>query len=116
MLDTMLSRIRLQDNDVWRIATRSSPVVVQPVLAVWFGIGWLLGQSPVVDHVGVRILVAVAAVRTAAASLLIGAALLGTDSPRRRGMGLAIGGCGLVVVISGLAYALIFLPIVDPGG
>ncbi|MGB5796497.1 MAG: hypothetical protein WBH51_11990 [Mycolicibacter algericus] len=58
---------------------------------------------------------AVAAVLTAVASLLIGAALLGTDSPRRRGMGLAVGGCGLVVLISGLVYALIFLPIVYPG-
>ncbi|WP_234825702.1 hypothetical protein [Mycolicibacter senuensis] len=111
----MFTRIRVQDSDVWRIATRSSPVVVQPVLAVWFGVGWLLGQTPVVDHTGVPIVIALAAILTTAASLLIGARLLGTDSPRRRGLGLATGGCGLAVLISGLVYALIFLPIVYPG-
>ncbi|RAU95493.1 hypothetical protein DQP56_16345 [Mycolicibacter senuensis] len=115
MLNTMFTRIRVQDSDVWRIATRSSPVVVQPVLAVWFGVGWLLGQTPVVDHTGVPIVIALAAILTTAASLLIGARLLGTDSPRRRGLGLATGGCGLAVLISGLVYALIFLPIVYPG-
>lgn len=115
MPNTVLSRIRVQDSDVWRIATRSSPVVVQPVLAVWFGIGWLLGQTPVVDHTGVPIVIAVAAILTTAASLLIGARLLGSDSPRRRGLGLATGGCGLAVLISGLVYALIFVPIVYPG-
>lgn len=115
MPNTVFSRIRVQDSDVWQIATRSSPVVVQPVLAVWFGIGWLLGQTPVVDHIGVPILIAVAALLTTVTSLLIGATLLGTDSPRRRGMGLAIGGCGLAVLINGLVYALIFVPIVYPG-
>lgn len=88
---------------------------MQPVLAAWFGIGWLLGKLPVVGHIEVRILVAIAVALTAIISLLVGGALLRSDSPGRRGIGLAVGGSGLAALASGLAYALIFLPIVAPG-
>lgn len=112
MLTTSLARIRAQDDDVWRIATRSAPVVVQFVFATAFGIGWLLGRLPI-D--GYRILVAAATVSTTLTALLIGAGLLRADSPRRRGIGLAVGGSGLAVLVGGLTYALILLPLMDPG-
>src|SRR5690625_834252 len=115
MLATLLTRLRTQDTDVWRIATRSAPVVVQLVIAAAIGIGWLLGRLPVDSNNGFRVLVATATVLTTIASLLVGAALLRTDSARRRGIGLAIGGSGLAALIGGVAYALVFLPTMDPG-
>lgn len=113
MPTTLFARIRQQDTEVWRIATRSVPVAVQPVLAAWFGIGWLLGHLPVVGHIEVPILVAIAVVLTAIMSLLIGGALVRSDAPRRRGIGLAVAGSGLAALVGGLAYALVFLPIVS---
>lgn len=115
MPNTIITRIRDQDSGVWRTATRSAPVVVQFVGAALFGIGWLLGRLPIDSHNGYRVLVAGAAALTTVASLLVGAALLRADAPRRRGIGLAVGGSGLAVLIIGLIYALIFLPLVDPG-
>ncbi|BBX24052.1 hypothetical protein MTER_34630 [Mycolicibacter terrae] len=114
MLRTTLSQIRLQDNDVWRTATRSSPIVVQFVWAALFGIGWLLGRRPVESHIEFRILVTVATVLTTVVALSIGKALLRSDSTRRRGVGLGIAGSGIAVLVGGLAFALIFLPIVEP--
>ncbi|OBK84805.1 hypothetical protein [Mycolicibacter sinensis] len=114
MLNTMLIRIRAQDADVWRIATRSAPVVVQFVWAALFGIGWLLGRLPLDNHAGFRILVATASVLTTVGALVVGGVLLRAETPRRRGLGLAIGGSGIAASASGLVYALIFLPIMDP--
>ncbi|MDD7811617.1 hypothetical protein PP713_03445 [Mycobacterium sp. CSUR Q5927] len=115
MLDTTLTRIRSQDTDVWRVATRLAPVVVQFVIAGVFGVGWLLGLLPVDGHYWYRILVATATFLTTVACLLVGAALLRSDSPRRRVIGLALGGSGIAALVGGLVYALIFLPIMDPG-
>ncbi|ORW96124.1 hypothetical protein AWC28_10985 [Mycolicibacter terrae] len=79
-----------------------------------FGIGWLLGRRPVESHIEFRILVTVATVLTTVVALSIGKALLRSDSTRRRGVGLGIAGSGIAVLVGGLAFALIFLPIVEP--
>lgn len=107
------ARIREFDTDVWRTATRAAPVVVQVVIAAVFGVGWLLGRLPVDSDNWFRILVATATVVTTVAAQLTAAALLRTESPRRRGLGLAIGGSGLAVLLGGLTYALVFLPLMD---
>ncbi|PQM53275.1 MULTISPECIES: hypothetical protein [Mycolicibacter] len=113
MLNRLCARIRAQDNDVWRTATRSAPIVVQLVFAAAFGVGWLLGHFPIDSHAGYRIMLAATFIITAFASLLVGARILGSRSPRRRGLGLAVGGSGLALLAGGLPWALIFLSLVD---
>lgn len=113
MLNGLRARIRLQDNDVWRIATRSVPVVVQFVFAAAFGVGWLLGHLPINSHAGYRMMLAATFTITALTSLLIGARMLRFESPRRRGVGLAVGGSGLALFAGGMPWALIFLSLVD---
>ena len=111
MLTTLAARIREQDGDVWRIATRSAPVAVQPVLAAAIGIGWLVGRLPL-DNV--YLMAAATSILAAVVSLVIGAVLLRGESPRRRGIGLAVGGSGLAVLVGGLVFGLIFLPLLEP--
>ena len=113
MLNRLRDRIRMQDNVVWRTATRSLPVVIQIVFAAAFGVGWLLGHLPIESHAGYRIMLAATFTITAFASLLIGAQFLRADSPRRRGLGLAVGGSGLALLAGGVPWALIFLSLVD---
>lgn len=113
MFNQLRARICVQDNGVWRTATRSAPIVVQVVFATAFGVGWLLGHFPIDSHAGYRIMFAATFTITAFASLLIGAWLLRSQSPRRRGLGLAVGGSGLTLLAGGVPWALIFLALVD---
>ncbi|WP_024442627.1 MULTISPECIES: hypothetical protein [unclassified Mycobacterium] len=113
MLNRLRARILVQDNEVWRTATRSAPIVVQIVFAGAFGVGWLLGHLPIDSHAGYRIMLAATVAITTAASLLIAAIILRSESPRRRGLGLAVGGSGLALAAGGLPWALIFLSLVD---
>lgn len=111
MPSAILARVREGDPDFWRTATRSAPLVVQAVLATVIGIGWLsLSGSPLSYGTAFRYLATAAFIVSIAAALVISTVLLRADSPRRRGVGLAVFGSAVVTFISGLAYALIFLP------
>lgn len=111
MPSEILSRIRAADTEVWRTATRSLPIVVQVVLAAVIGIGWLwLSGSPLSYGTAFRCLATAAFIVSIAAALVISTVLLRVESPRRRGVGLAVCGSAVMVFISGLFYALIFLP------
>lgn len=111
MPSAILARIRDGDPDFWRTATRSAPLVVQVVLAPVIGLGWLwFNGGPLSYGTALSYLATAALIVPTAAALVIGAALLRAESPRRRGVGLAVCGSGVVMFISGLAYALIFLP------
>ncbi|OBK82659.1 hypothetical protein [Mycolicibacter heraklionensis] len=105
-----LARIRSSDTTVWRAATWAAPLVVQVVFAAALGVGWLLGRYPTNSDAGYSILIVATVIITTVASLLIGARLLRAESPRRRSLGLALGGAGLAAAAVGLSYALIFLP------
>lgn len=113
MFDRLRARLRVQDNAVWRTATRAAPLVVQVVFAAAFGIGWLLSRFPIDSHTGYRLMLAATVASTAVAALLIGAMMLRCESPRKRGLGLAIGGSALALLAGGLTWTLIFLSLVD---
>ncbi|MCV7386352.1 hypothetical protein [Mycolicibacter longobardus] len=111
MPTAILARIRDGDPDFWRAATRSAPLVVQVVLAAVIGVVWLSFSSvPLSYGTAFRYLATAALIVPTAAALVIGTALLRAESPRRRGVGLAVCGSAVVTFISGLAYALIFVP------
>ncbi|MEB3021507.1 hypothetical protein [[Mycobacterium] crassicus] len=110
MPEAILARIRDGDPAFWKSATRSAPIVVQIVIAATIGLAWLLSNLPIDGQAAFPILSMTAITVPTAASLPVGLMLLRVDSPRRRGMGLAISGSAVVVFISGLFYALIFLP------
>lgn len=111
MPNAIVARIRDSDPAFWRSATRSAPIVVQIVLAAIIGIGWLAMSGSTLSYgTAFRYLAAAAFIVSTAAALVAGSVLLRADSPRRRGVGLAVCGSAMVVFISGLFYALIFLP------
>lgn len=111
MPSAILARIRDGDPDFWRTATRSAPLVVQVVLAGIIGVGWLwTNGGPLSYGTAFLYLVTATYIVSTAAALVVGTMLLRAESPRRRGVGLAVCGSAVVVFISGLAYALIFLP------
>lgn len=114
MPGAVLARIRDGDPDVWRSATRAAPVVVQFVIATALGFAWLL-SSAINGPSAYRIVATAAIIVPTAAALVIGAVLLRAESPRRHGVGLAVCGSAVVIFISGLAYALIFLPWLESG-
>lgn len=116
MPSAILARFRDGDPAFWRSATRSAPLVIQVVLAPIIGIGWLsMSGSPLSYGTVFRWLATAAFIVTTAAALVIGTMLLRAESPRRRGVGLTVCGSAVVVFISGLAYALIFLPWLESG-
>ncbi|MEO6793914.1 MAG: hypothetical protein ABI253_08625 [Mycobacterium sp.] len=116
MPGAVLARIRDGDPDFWRTATRSAPLVVQVVLAAVIGIGWLLLSGCALSYgTAFHYLATAALIVPTAAALVIGAVMLRAESPRRHGVGLAVGGSAVVIFISGLAYALIFLPWLESG-
>ncbi|MGV0626960.1 hypothetical protein [Mycolicibacter minnesotensis] len=106
---TTVARVRDADPDVWRTAMWGLPVVGQFVLAAVFGLGWWL---PNYNHVyyNYRLLITVTTGITALASFLVSAVLLSRPSSRAFGMGLAVGGAGLTILIAGLTWGLIILP------
>ncbi|MEB3032574.1 hypothetical protein [[Mycobacterium] nativiensis] len=107
----ILARIRDGDPAFWKSATRSAPIVAQVVLAAIIGVGWLgLNGCSFCFGTVFWYLVAAAIIVPAAAGLAVGPMLLRAESPRRRGVGLAVAGLAVLMVVSGLFYALIFLP------
>jgi hypothetical protein len=110
MPDAFLARIRDGDPAFWKSATRSAPVVVQIVIAATIGVAWLVSNLPIDGHAAFHIVSTTAIAVPTAVSLLVGLMLLRVESPRRRGVGLAVCGSAVMVFISGLFYALIFLP------
>jgi hypothetical protein len=114
MPSATLTRIRELDARAWRAATWWAPVTFQIVFAVLFGLGWLLSKWPFEPETRLRIIVLTPTVITTVASLLIGAGLLFTESPRRRGFGLAVAGSAVAVVAMMLVYALWVMPWLEP--
>ena len=110
MPGVLLTRIRGSGSNIWRTATWAAPLVVQVVFAAALGVGWLLGHFPTNSDAGYSILIVATVIITTGAALLIGARLLRAESPRRRSLGLALGGAGLAAAAVGLSYAPIFLP------
>ncbi|MGV0626963.1 hypothetical protein [Mycolicibacter minnesotensis] len=108
MFRTTVARVRDAGPGVWRTATWWLLVVFQVVFAAGIGIGWLIARVPMRSY---PIFVAETTVSTALASFLISAALLRRSSSRALAMGLAVGGAGLIALIGGLTWGLIFLPL-----
>ncbi|WP_067966964.1 hypothetical protein [Mycolicibacter icosiumassiliensis] len=116
MPSAILAHIRDGDPAFWRTATRSAPLVVQLVLAAIIGIGWLsLTGLPLAYGTAFRYLATAALIVPTTAALVIGTVLLRAESPRRHAVGLAVCGSAVVIFMSGLAYALIFLPWLESG-
>lgn len=100
------------DTRSWRTATWSAPFVVQVILAVLLVAMWLLGKWPFATHnayAGERGWMLTATVVTAIVSLLFGAALLRSPSPRNRGLGISILSCSAVVLAGGTIFAYLVL-------
>ncbi|WP_231986728.1 hypothetical protein [Mycobacterium sp. 852002-40037_SCH5390672] len=69
---------------------------------------WLLGEGPFKTHsayAGERTWMVTATLIATVVSLLISGALVGSPSPRRRGISLSLAGCSALVLIGGLFYA-----------
>ncbi len=100
------------DTRAWRTATLSAPFVVQLILAMLLVAMWLLGKWPFDTHsayAGERVWMLTATVVTTLVSLLIGAALLRSRSPRNRGLGISILSCSAVVLAGGTIFAYLVL-------
>lgn len=114
MTHPTLDRLRQLDGATWRTATWWSPVMIQVVFAVLWGLGWLLAKWPFDPETRFRTLILTPTVITTAVSLLIGHASLSASSPRCRGIGLAIAGSALALLAMMLIYTLGVLPWLDP--
>lgn len=100
------------DTRAWRTATWSAPFVVQVILAMVLVAIWLLGKWPFGMHnayAGEREWMLTATVVTTIVSLLFGAALLRSPSPRKRGLGISILSCSAVVLAGGTIFAYLVL-------
>lgn len=100
------------DARAWRTATWSAPFVVQLILGVLLVAMWLLGKWPFDTHsayAGERAWMLAATVITAVVSLVVGAALLKSGSPRSRGLGISVVSCSAVVLAGGTIFAYLVL-------
>ncbi|WP_231996385.1 hypothetical protein [Mycobacterium scrofulaceum] len=100
------------DTRAWRTATWSAPFVVQVILAMLLVAMWLLGKWPFYTHnayTGEREWMLTATVVTTIVSLLFGAALLRSPSPRSRGLGISTLSCSAVVLAGGTIFAFLVL-------
>lgn len=100
------------DARAWRTATWSAPFVVQMILGMLLVAMWLLGKWPFDTHsayAGERAWMLTATVITAFVSLLVGAALLKSGSPRNRGLGISVLGCSAVLLMGGTIFAYLVL-------
>jgi hypothetical protein len=100
---------RRLDERTWSVATRSSPIVIQLVIAVALLATWLLGRWSVSGDVfthslGAAVLVAVGL--TAIGSFNVAAALFLRDSATARGVGLSAAACAAVALIGAIPYAI----------
>lgn len=105
-------QVNFFDARAWRTATWSAPLVVQLILAALLIAMWLLGKWPFETHsayAGERAWMLTATVLTTLASLLIGAALLRSTSPRSRGLGISVLSCSVVVLAGGTVFAYLVL-------
>lgn len=100
------------DTRSWRTATWSAPFVVQLIVGVLLVAMWLLGKWPFDTHsayAGERAWMLTATVITAVVSLVVGAALLRSGSPRNRGLGISVVSCSAVVLAGGTIFAYLVL-------
>lgn len=112
MTGALLARVRALDTDGWRAATWATPVAFQATVALMWGIGWLLVRWPLGHRAPFPVVMSAAALVTLAVSVLLGAVLLAEGSPRRRGCGAAIAGCGVTALAMALLYDWVLVPIV----
>nr|WP_244168747.1 hypothetical protein [Mycobacterium malmoense] len=106
------TRTKFFDARAWRTATWSSPFVVQLILGMLLVAMWLLGKWPFDTHsayAGERAWMLTATVITAVVSLVVGAALLKSGSPRNRGLGISVISCSAVVLAGGTIFAHLVL-------
>lgn len=114
MLVPLASRIRGSSPEVWRTATWAAPLVVQGVFAAALGIGWLLARFPINTDARICLVVVVTTTIATDASLVLAARLLCAQSPRRHGLGFALGGAAVAVAAVGLSFVLAFLTVLRP--
>lgn len=96
----------------WRIATWSAPYVVQLTLAALLLVMWLLGKWPFETHsahAGERAWMLTSTVVVASVSLVIGAVILRSSSPRNRGLALSVAASAVVIIVGGTIYAYLIL-------
>jgi hypothetical protein len=95
------------DDRVWSVATRSSPIVIQFVLAVLLVATWLLGRWPLISNIvdAPRAEVLVATGIAVVISVGVAAALFRRDSSIARGIGLSTAASAAVVLIGAIPYA-----------
>lgn len=98
---------RRLDDRVWSVATRSSPIVIQFVLAVLLVATWLLGRWPLISNIvdAPRAEVLVATGIAVVISVGVAAALFRRDSSMARGIGLSTAASAAVVLIGAIPYA-----------
>lgn len=100
------------DTDTWRVATWATPVAFQVVVAGLAAVMWPLGQLPPLGPGADSQTVGLCGLAiTTPLWMLAGAVLLSGRSPRWRGIGLAIAGSGVVMMLFGLTYLLVVLPL-----
>jgi hypothetical protein len=100
--------LREFDARAWSTATWSAPFVVQLVVGVLLVVMGLLGKWPFATHgahAGARPWLLTATVIATLVSLVISGVLLGSQSSRRRGLGLSVAGSSAVVLVGGVLFA-----------
>ena len=104
-------RARNLDAGAWRVATVSTPFVVQIILGLLLATMWVLGKGPFTTERGhtERTWALVAAVITTLVSLALAAVLGWSPSPRNRGLALSIVGSSGSVLIGAIIYAYLVL-------
>lgn len=99
---TLISRVNDLDARAWAAATWAVPFVTQVLLILAIGVSWLFGKLFVDAHDALLFLAGAAVVLVISAATT--AALLRSSSPRAKGLGLAVAGAYVVVLIGGLIY------------
>lgn len=109
---SIFTGLRKPDGPTWTFATRTSPLVIQPVIAVLLLALWVLGKWPFNTESGFaseRAWMLTATAVATAVALGVAGVLSKFQSWRYHALALSLTGCSAVVLTSGMIYAFLVL-------